>query len=120
MIPSILFLKNYDLLMKRHIILGFALILNLDRRENDQLIVPGSGRLHIIDHGQAFGCSPNIPESLSASAASLPDSILSRLESLTKELLEERLDGSLSDAEIVALLQRRDAILASIAGDQER
>jgi hypothetical protein len=97
-----------------------ALILNPDRHDSDQLIVPGSATLHIIDHGQAFGCSPEVPESFTARSASLPDSVLKRLEKLTKELLKERLDGSLTDAEIVALLQRRDAILVKIAEDRER
>jgi hypothetical protein len=97
-----------------------ALILNRDRQDSDQLIVPGSSKLHLIDHGRAFGDSGELPESFTANPVSLPRNLLNRLEQLTAESLKERLGGSLTDAEIAVLLERRDAILDKIATDRQQ
>lgn len=96
-----------------------ALIFNRDRSESDQLIDPATSKLHLIDHGQAFGNSTQLPESFTSEPASLPRSLLANLEALQEKSLLKLLDGLLSEAEIGWLLERRDAILLKIAEDRK-
>ena len=88
-----------------------ALILNVSREESDQLITPGSWKLHLIDHSRAFGTSLKLPESFDPSSASLPASLLKSLENLEGTSLSILLDGLLNDSQILALLSRRDEVL---------
>jgi len=88
-----------------------ALILNVDRKESDQLITPGSWKLHLIDHSRAFGTSGRLPKGFVPQRASLPRSLLQNLENLEKASLEILLDGLVTDAQISAMLRRRDEIL---------
>jgi hypothetical protein len=97
-----------------------ALILNLSRRESDQLITPGEWKLHLIDHSRAFGTSRKLPESFVSKRASLPRSLLTNLEKLEEESLKILLDELLGDAQIEAMLERRDKILKKIGADRKQ
>jgi hypothetical protein len=97
-----------------------ALIQNPDRRESDQLVAPGTSKLHLIDHGRAFGASTVLPESFTGKPASLPRKLLDKLEQLDEPSLREQLGDLLIDAEFAVLLERRDAILMKIAADRRR
>jgi hypothetical protein len=88
-----------------------ALILNVYREESDQLITPGSWKLHLIDHSRAFGTSMRLPESFDPSSANLPASLLKNLENLKGTSLRILLEGLVNDRQILALLSRRDEIL---------
>jgi hypothetical protein len=95
-----------------------ALVLNLYRRRSDQLITPGNWKLHLIDHSRAFGTSMKLPESFAVRRGSLPGSLLTKLQNLEEASLKSLLDGLLNDAQIVAILRRRDKILKRIEVDQ--
>jgi hypothetical protein len=97
-----------------------ALILNVNRRESDQLIEAGTWKLHLIDHSRAFGTSTTLPETFVSRRASLPRSLLSNLENLERTSLEIQLDGLLSDTQIAAMLRRRDEILKKIERDRKQ
>jgi hypothetical protein len=97
-----------------------ALILNVHRRQSDQLIEPGSWKLRLIDHSRAFGASTTLPEGFISRCASFPPSLLKNLGSLEEASLKILLDELLGDAQVVAMLRRRDAILKKIAMDRER
>jgi hypothetical protein len=88
-----------------------ALILNVHREESDQLITPGTWKLHLIDHSRAFGTSTKLPESFDPSSANLPASLLKNLENLEGTSLRILFDGLVNDKQILALLSRRDEIL---------
>jgi hypothetical protein len=97
-----------------------ALILNVYRRESDQLITPGEWKLHLIDHSRAFGTSRELPESFVSQGASLPRFLLRSLEQVEEQSLKILLDGLLSDAQIEAMLARRDKILKKIGADRKQ
>jgi hypothetical protein len=94
--------------------------LTISRREGDQLIVPASSKLHLIDHGRAFGDSKELLKSFTSKPASLPRDLLNQLENLGEESLKKQLEGALTHREMTALLKRRDAILKKIAADRKR
>jgi len=97
-----------------------ALILNLDRKESDQLITTEDWNLHLIDHSRAFQVSTDLPESFVSQPCHLSQSLERKLEKLEAKPLAILFDGLLTDAQIQALLQRRDKILTKIAADREQ
>ena len=97
-----------------------ALILNLDRKESDQLITTEDWNLHLIDHSRAFQTSTDLPESFVSQPCHLSKSLERKLEKLEAKPLAILFDGLLSKAQIQALLQRRDKILTKIAADREQ
>jgi hypothetical protein len=94
-----------------------ALILNLDRKENEKLITPSDWKLHLIDHSRGFRTSEELPESFTSQPVSLPRYILKNLKKLKKDSLEILLGDFLSGAQIDTLLARRDSILEKTEGD---
>jgi hypothetical protein len=95
-----------------------ALILNLDRKESDQLITPDDWNLRLIDHSRAFQVSTELPEGFLLHPCRLPRSMQSSLEKLEAKPLTILLDGLLTDSQIKAMLNRRDQILAKIEADR--
>ncbi len=96
-----------------------ALILNKDRKDSDQLITPEDGQLHLVDHSRSFPVSGEIVPTFLAEPASLPRSLLHRLIQLDAESLGDLLGGLVTDAQIEAMLERRDKIVEKIGADRE-
>jgi hypothetical protein len=96
-----------------------ALILNVNRKENELLVTPSDWKLHLIDHSRGFRTATNLPESFLAQPAGLSKSTLKNLEKLDKESMEILLGEFLSAAQIDAMLARRDQILKKIQADRE-
>ncbi len=96
-----------------------ALILNLDRQESDRLLTPGDWGLRLIDHSRAFQLSTELPEDFLEHSCRLPRSLLRRLEKLEVEPLTVLLDGLLTEAQIRAMLARRDQIVAKIESERQ-
>lgn len=95
-----------------------ALILNLDRKDSDQLITPDDWNLRLIDHSRAFQVTTDLPESFVSQPCRLPKSLLHRLEKLEAKPLTILFDGLLTEDQIQAMLNRRDQILAKIEADR--
>jgi len=95
-----------------------ALILNLDRKESDQLITPDDWNLRLIDHSRAFQLSTELPEGFLSHPCRLPRPLLRRLEKLEAQPLTILFDGLLTEDQIQAMLNRRDQILAKIEADR--
>jgi hypothetical protein len=97
-----------------------ALMLNKTRSETDQLIELDSWHLRLIDHSRAFRESTEMLPSFADRPACLPRSVLSKLEELDGESLNELMAELLSATQIRALLERRDKVLEKISADRER
>ena len=96
-----------------------ALISNQDRKPSDQLVTPGDGRLHLLDHSRSFQISDEISQAFLARPASLPRAVLHRLIQLDAGSLSELLAGLVTDAQIESMLRRRDRIVKKIGVDRE-
>ena len=96
-----------------------ALILNVNRKENELLVTPSDWKLHLIDHSRGFRTATDLPESFLAQPARLSKSTLKNLEKLDKGSMEILLGEFLSAAQIDAMLARRDQILEKIQADRE-
>jgi hypothetical protein len=96
-----------------------ALIMNQERKADEQLITPDDWNLHLIDHSRAFQTSTDLPESFVSHPCHLPPSLERKLEKLEAKPLKILFQDLLSDAQIAALLERRDKILLKIATDRE-
>ena len=97
-----------------------ALISNQDRKPSDQLVTPGDGRLHLLDHSRSFQISEEIPQAFLARPAGLPRALLHRLIQLNSESLNKILEGLVTAEQIEAMLQRRDKIVEKIGVDREK
>ncbi len=95
-----------------------ALVLNLDRKESDQLVTTEDWNLHLIDHSRAFQTSTDLPDGFVSQPCHIPQSLERKLENLEAKPLAILFDGLLSKAQIEALLERRDKILDKIAADR--
>ncbi len=91
-----------------------ALIGNGDREPSDVLCLVNGEQVFLIDHSESFSASPELPMGgdLPPSYAITPE-LAAALESLDRPALEAELGELLSDAQIEALLARRDAILVA-------
>jgi hypothetical protein len=96
-----------------------ALILNLHRDASSQLITQEDWKLHLIDHSRAFRQGTVLPRTFVNTRASLPRSLLDRLEGLDADKLERALGELLGVEQMAALLQRRDKILEKVAADRK-
>ena len=96
-----------------------ALILNVNRKEEEILITPSDWQLHLIDHSRGFRTETELPKDFLAQPVSLPKPMLKQLEKLDKKSMEVLMSGLLSAAQIDSLLARRDLILAKIEADLE-
>jgi hypothetical protein len=97
-----------------------ALILNVNRTEKDQLVTLDDWGLHLIDHARSFCESVELPPGFGSEPIRLPPAVLANLEKLTKKSLGKILDGLVSEAQIDALLARRDKILEKIEADRRQ
>jgi hypothetical protein len=97
-----------------------ALILNVNRKEEEILITPNDWRLHLIDHSRGFRTAQELPEDFLSQPASLPKPMLQQLQKLDKSSMRILLGEFLNAAQIDSMLARRDLILAKIETDLEQ
>jgi len=97
-----------------------ALILNVNRKDEEILITPSDWKLHLIDHSRGFRTDPELPKDFVSQPASLPKSTLKNLEKLDKSSMTILLGDLLSTAQIDSMLARKDMILAKIETDREQ
>jgi len=97
-----------------------ALILNVNRKDDELLVTPSDWKLHLIDHSRGFRTATDLPESFLSQPTSLSKSTLKNLEKLDKKALEILLSEFLNAAQIDTMLVRRDKILAKIETDLEQ
>ncbi len=91
-----------------------ALIGNTDRKPADVLGLVNRDQVMLIDHSKAFSTSPELPSQLGP-IGPLPETTVEALESLDPQTVERQLGSLLSEAQVEALLERRDEILARLA-----
>ncbi len=87
-----------------------ALIGNASRRPADILSLVNEGTVLLIDHSKAFSISAELPAHLDTALA-IPTPLAAALERLDRKTLDREIGGLISDAQIAALLERRDRIL---------
>ncbi|MCG6920249.1 MAG: metallophosphoesterase [Acidobacteria bacterium] len=88
-----------------------GLIGNLGRRDVDTLFVPAEGRVVLVDHEGAFGLSSDLDTALLDPCRPIPADLQIYLQMLNAGDLREKLGDSLDDAQIDAILKRRDRVL---------
>jgi hypothetical protein len=88
------------------------LILNVDRDDTNMLVTTNNWKLHLIDHSHAFGLNRQ-PLPLLGVSLEISDELAARLRALDARTLRHSLGTLLSRAQIEALLERRDRILAA-------
>jgi hypothetical protein len=88
-----------------------GLIGNLGRTDVDKLFVPAEGRVALVDQDEAFGLSIDLDPALLIPCRPIPADLRVYLMMLNAEELQSTLGDYLNDAQIEALLQRRDRVL---------
>ena len=89
-----------------------ALIADQRRKDYDELLVPAEGRIALVDHEGAFSTNTEVdPQFLPSPCAAVTPSLEHALASLERNELQSDLGEYLSEAQINALLVRRDKIL---------
>jgi hypothetical protein len=91
------------------------LILNVDRDDTNVLVTTNNWKLHLIDHSRAFGLNHE-PLPLVGTSLDIDDELAARLQALDARTLRHTLGTLLSRAQIEALLERRDQLLAAGVG----
>jgi hypothetical protein len=91
-----------------------ALIADRDRSEEGYLLLPRESRLLLTDNTRAFSISNRIDDLIPEGCAIEADFELA-MRGLDRGTLESEVGGYLSDAQIDALLSRRDIILEACA-----
>lgn len=97
-----------------------ALILNVNRKEEEILITPSDWRLHLIDHSRGFRTAPELPEDFLSQPSNLPKPMLKQLQKLDRSSMQILLGEFLNAAQIDSMLVRRDLILTKIEADLEQ
>jgi len=97
-----------------------ALIGNIDRNMGNILYTVADWELHLIDHSRTFRHSNDLPEEFLSRPVSVLRELLPKLEALNRKDLEKLFGRLVSDAQVRALLIRRDRILEKIRQDRER
>jgi len=92
-----------------------ALIYNADRNQGNILYTPGDWKMHLIDHTRAFRLATGRPPGLVDVPLEIDPGLRTRLAALTEDQLKKALGGLLSNAQIGAILKRRDKLLAEPA-----
>ncbi len=107
--------RNFDLLVER---LGLmyvldALIYNVDRNFGNVLVDLERDVFHPIDHSRAFRLDPKPPPSTRGTTDGLtvPADVDRRLRAFDLETLETLVGDLLEDAQVRAILQRRDRLM---------
>lgn len=95
-----------------------ALILNVDRRQENWMVDKDTFRLYLIDHSRAFRDRRQLPEDFSDQLVRMDRSLYDNLAALDEERLIDLFAGLTTGAQIESLLARRDLILQKI--DQDR
>ena len=90
-----------------------VLIHNLDRNSTNLLVTTDDWRLWMIDHAHAFAYTVERPPGLEEEDLLLDADLVESLRSLDSETLRDELEGLLDDAQIDAMLARRDLIVAA-------
>lgn len=96
-----------------------ALILNVDRRQENWMIDKETWDLYLIDHSRAFRGRKELPEGFTDQLVRMNKSLYTNLEALDEDRLTELLEDLVSGAQIESLLARRDLILQKIDQDRE-
>jgi len=92
-----------------------VLLYNTDRNQTNMLYTPGDWKLHLIDHSRSFRLDTGRPPALKDVPIEVPDDLQPRLVALNEEQLKEAMKGLLSNAQIHAILKRRDKLVAESA-----
>jgi hypothetical protein len=92
-----------------------ALIYNADRNQGNILYTPGDWKLHLIDHTRAFRLATGRPPGLVDVPLVIEPDLRARLAALNEEQLKQALGSTLSNAQIGAILKRRDKLLEEAA-----
>jgi len=90
-----------------------ALIFNTGRSRAEMLYDPQSFKLTLLGPRAAFRAARGRPAYLEGVEIELTSAWIERLEALTEPQLQEALSDVLTEQSIRALLQRRDALIAS-------
>ncbi|MCU0254582.1 MAG: hypothetical protein MUE47_08610, partial [Acidobacteria bacterium] len=93
-----------------------ALIYNADRNQGNILYTPGDWKLHLIDHTRAFRLSTGRPPGLVDVPLEIAPGLREKLAALNETQLKQAMGGLLSNAQIGAVLKRRDKLLAETVG----
>ena len=91
-----------------------ALIGNAERKRADVLGLVNRDQILLIDHSKAFSTSTELPPRLGP-LRPVPETMVEALASLDRTAVERQLGALLSEAQIDALLERRDKLLARLA-----
>ena len=102
---------------KRTMHLFDALIYNTDRIPENWLIGADDLELYLIDHSRAFRWQHELPDDFSRKPARLSRELFAELQSLSKPGITDLLEGLIDQAQVGALLARRDLILQKISKD---
>jgi hypothetical protein len=90
-----------------------ALIGNAGRKSADVLCLVDRHKVLLVDHSRAFSASPDLPAGVDPTLT-IPESLAEALANLDRKALDKDLGKLISDAQIDALLERRDKILSRV------
>jgi hypothetical protein len=93
-----------------------ALIGNASREDEDKLLIPGEGRIALVDHARAFTESNEIAAYLPVPCTGVDPELLMHLRSLDAGGLKAAVGSQLTSRQMEAILARRDRILARCGG----
>ena len=94
-----------------------ALILNVDRRQENWLVDRDSFDLYLIDHSRSFRDRKTLPPEFSQQLTRISRQLYDKLAALDEERITKILDELISRQQIRALMARRDLILEKIDED---
>lgn len=92
-----------------------VLIYNTDRNQGNMLYTPGDWKLHLIDHSRSFRLETGRPPALKDVPIEIPEELRARLAALEEDALKQAMKGLLSNAQVHAILKRRDKLLEEAA-----
>ena len=96
-----------------------SLIYNTDRRAENILVDESTGGIYLIDHSRAFREKTELREEFANGRVWLSREMYENLAGLDEESLADLADGLISEAQLEALLARRDLIVAKIDADRQ-
>lgn len=96
-----------------------ALILNVDRRQENWMVDKETWKLYLIDHSRAFRDRKQLPEEFTKQLVRMDQDLYTNLEDLDEAGLTELCEGLITGAQIKSLLARRNLILQKIDQDRE-
>lgn len=94
-----------------------ALILNVDRRQENWLVDRDSFDLYLIDHSRSFRDRKTLPPEFSQQLTRISRHLYDKLAALDEERITGILDELISRQQIRAMMARRDLILEKIDQD---